>query len=51
MERQLERASSTRASRKQFGQPIGKFQAVANKIVDMKVRMETAACCSTASAG
>jgi alkylation response protein AidB-like acyl-CoA dehydrogenase len=29
-------------SRKQFGQPIGKFQLVATKIVDMKVRLDTA---------
>jgi alkylation response protein AidB-like acyl-CoA dehydrogenase len=31
----------TPASRKQFGRPIGKFQAVANRIVDMKVRLDT----------
>ena len=30
-----------RASAKQFGRPIGKFQSVANRIVDMKVRLET----------
>ena len=29
-------------SRKQFGQPIGKFQLVASRIVDMKLRLETA---------
>ena len=28
--------------RKQFGQSIGKFQAVADKIVDMKLRLESA---------
>jgi alkylation response protein AidB-like acyl-CoA dehydrogenase len=28
--------------RRQFGQPIGKFQSVANRIADMKVRLETA---------
>jgi hypothetical protein len=28
--------------RKQFGRPIGKNQSVANKLVDMKVRLETA---------
>jgi hypothetical protein len=28
--------------RRQFGQPIGKFQLVASKIVDMKVRVESA---------
>ena len=27
--------------RKQFGKPIGKFQSVANRIVDMKLRLET----------
>jgi alkylation response protein AidB-like acyl-CoA dehydrogenase len=27
-------------SRKQFGQPIGQFQAVANKVIDMRVRLE-----------
>ena len=29
-------------TRVQFGQPIGKFQSVANRIVDMKLRYETA---------
>ena len=28
-------------ARKQFGQPIGKFQSVSNRIVDMKLRLET----------
>jgi alkylation response protein AidB-like acyl-CoA dehydrogenase len=42
MERQLEICIKHAKSRKQFNQPIGKFQSVANKIVDMKVRMETA---------
>jgi hypothetical protein len=28
-------------TRKQFGKPIGKFQSVANLIVDMKVRLDT----------
>jgi alkylation response protein AidB-like acyl-CoA dehydrogenase len=27
-------------SRRQFGQPIGQFQAVANKLVDMRLRLE-----------
>ncbi len=27
--------------RKQFGKPIGKFQSVANRLVDMKVRLDT----------
>jgi alkylation response protein AidB-like acyl-CoA dehydrogenase len=28
--------------RRQFGQPVGHFQAVANRVVDMRVRLETA---------
>jgi hypothetical protein len=42
MERQLETCIRYARDRRQFNQPIGKFQSVANKIVDMKVRMETA---------
>jgi alkylation response protein AidB-like acyl-CoA dehydrogenase len=42
MERQLERAVAYARERQQFAQPIGKFQSVANRIVDMKVRLETA---------
>jgi len=42
MERQLEECIRYSRDRKQFGKPIGKNQSVANKIVDMKVRMETA---------
>jgi alkylation response protein AidB-like acyl-CoA dehydrogenase len=42
MERQLEQCVKYSRERKQFGKPIGKFQSIANKIVDMKVRMETA---------
>jgi len=42
MERQLENCIQYARQRKQFGQPIGKFQLVASKIVDMKVRLETA---------
>jgi alkylation response protein AidB-like acyl-CoA dehydrogenase len=42
MERQLEQAVQYAREREQFGQPIGKFQSVANRIVDMKVRLETA---------
>jgi hypothetical protein len=41
MERQLERCIKYAKERKQFGKSIGKYQSVANKIVDMKVRMET----------
>ncbi|MCZ7551914.1 MAG: acyl-CoA dehydrogenase [Anaerolineae bacterium UTCFX2] len=42
MERQLEASIQYARERQQFGQPIGKFQSVANRIVDMKVRLETA---------
>jgi alkylation response protein AidB-like acyl-CoA dehydrogenase len=42
MERQLEQSIKYARERKQFGQPIGKFQAVANRIVEMKLRLETA---------
>jgi alkylation response protein AidB-like acyl-CoA dehydrogenase len=41
MRRQLERCIEHVRRRRQFGQPIGKFQSVANKIVDMKLRLET----------
>ncbi len=41
MERQLETCVEYARARKQFNRPIGKFQSVANKIVDMKVRLET----------
>src|ERR671913_43464 len=41
MRRQLETCIAHARARKQFGKPIGKFQSVANKIVDMKVRLET----------
>ncbi len=42
MERQLENSIHYARERKQFDQPIGKFQSVANRIVDMKIRLETA---------
>jgi L-prolyl-PCP dehydrogenase len=42
MRRQIERCVAHARSRKQFGQPIGKFQSVANRSVDMKLRYETA---------
>lgn len=42
MERQLEEAVRYAQQRRQFGQPIGRFQSVANRIADMKVRLETA---------
>lgn len=41
MERQLEQCIKYSKERKQFGKPIGKYQSIANKIVDMKVRLET----------
>jgi hypothetical protein len=41
MRKQLERSIAYSQTRKQFGKPIGKFQSVANRIVDMKVRLDT----------
>ncbi len=41
MQRQLEDCIRHARQRKQFGRPIGKNQSVANKIVDMRVRLET----------
>ncbi len=42
MQRHLEWAIEHANSREQFGQSIGKFQAVSHRIVDMKVRLEAA---------
>jgi len=42
MERLLETSIAYARGRKQFGQPIGKFQLVAGRIVDMKQRLEEA---------
>lgn len=42
MERQLELCIRYARERRQFGQSIGKFQSVANRVADMKVRLETA---------
>jgi hypothetical protein len=42
MQRVLETSIEYAKQRKQFGQPIGKFQLVASKIVDMKLRLEAA---------
>ncbi len=42
MQRQLDRCVEYARERRQFGQPISKFQAVAHRIVDMRVRLETA---------
>jgi alkylation response protein AidB-like acyl-CoA dehydrogenase len=41
MRRQLERVVSHARTRKQFERPISKFQSVSNRIVDMKLRLET----------
>ncbi|MEL6865508.1 MAG: acyl-CoA dehydrogenase family protein [Bacteroidota bacterium] len=41
MQSQLEEAISYAKSRTQSGQSIGKFQSVANRIVDMKLRLES----------
>lgn len=41
MKRQLQECINQARGRKQFGKPIGKFQSVANRIVDMKVRLDT----------
>jgi alkylation response protein AidB-like acyl-CoA dehydrogenase len=42
MQRLLETCISYARKRKQFGQPIGKFQLIGSKIVDMKLHLETA---------
>lgn len=42
MQYQLETSIRYARERRQFGQPIGKFQSVSNRIADMKVRLETA---------
>lgn len=42
MQRLLETSIAHARKRFQFGQPIGKFQAVAHKIADMKVQIEAA---------
>jgi alkylation response protein AidB-like acyl-CoA dehydrogenase len=42
MERLLKKAIQHARTRKQFGQPIGKFQAVSHRIADMKVQLEAA---------
>lgn len=41
MQRQLENSIAFAKSRKQYGQAIGQFQSVSNRIVDMKLRLET----------
>jgi alkylation response protein AidB-like acyl-CoA dehydrogenase len=42
MQRQIETCVQYSRIRKQFGRPIGRFQAVASRIANMKVRLETA---------
>lgn len=42
MERQLEVSVRYARERRQFGQAIGRFQSIGNRIADMKVRLETA---------
>ena len=42
MQRQLEAAVRFARERRQFGQPIGKFQSVSNRIAEMRLRLETA---------
>ena len=42
MERQLQDCIRYARERSQFGQKIGKFQSVSNRIADMQVRLETA---------
>ena len=41
MERQLEEVIAYAQEREQFGQSIGKFQAVSHRVADMKLRLET----------
>jgi L-prolyl-PCP dehydrogenase len=41
MERQLEDCIAYARNRQQFGQAIGKFQSVSNRIADMRLRLET----------
>ncbi|MGM9923081.1 MAG: acyl-CoA dehydrogenase family protein [Bacillus sp. (in: firmicutes)] len=42
MERIVEMAAEYATIREQFGQPIGRFQAIKHRIVDMKLDLETA---------
>jgi alkylation response protein AidB-like acyl-CoA dehydrogenase len=42
MERLLDQSVAYARERRQFGQPIARFQGVAHRLVDMKLRLETA---------
>lgn len=42
MQRQLEECVQYAAERRQFGKPIGTFQAISHRIAEMKLRLETA---------
>jgi alkylation response protein AidB-like acyl-CoA dehydrogenase len=42
MRRRLERCIEYARTRHQFGRPIGSYQSIANKVVDMKIAFETA---------
>lgn len=42
MQHRLDRCVNYARTRTQFGKPIGSYQAIANKIVDMKIQLETA---------
>ena len=41
MARQLDKSVDYARTRRQFDEPIGKFQSVSNRIADMKLRLET----------
>ncbi|MER7759611.1 acyl-CoA dehydrogenase family protein [Streptomyces sp. NPDC097619] len=41
MERQIEDCAARARTRRQFGRRIGSFQSVSNRIVDMRLRLET----------
>ena len=42
MERQLDMSVNYARARRQFGKPIGKYQAIAHRLADMKLRLESA---------
>lgn len=42
MQNRLERCVDYAKNRRQFGKPIGAFQSVANKVVDMRIAVDTA---------